>query len=349
VLGSQFVQSIRNLPAAQREEAVYQAAARGDWVVWPMTMIIVQDRGHEVGFVVSDDYLAIGTPQDYVRMPMNPLTAQRIADKLGFQLPTPKMVDLIWRAAAAKVEPRPLQQQLNPKGIPTGIVMWPGGQGGQPSVDAAAAHSALVDQQFAAGGNVGGIRGGHKKDVVLSNRLQGMATVKEVTGPPKVVDASKQVAIYGWHRGLQHPPSTACSKFPITPGLCPIQGLSIVHDNQFQDYSHGIRMVSPEAMLDGQSARLIDLLTDPRYASILNHDGVLRVIRQPHVPFTPGFQQSATLMPQLSKLPKPSAAVKLPARAEIVVAGAGGSIGWIVAAATAALGYYGARWWHRRS
>jgi hypothetical protein len=345
--GSQFVQSIMNLPLNQQQEPIYQAAVnQSAWIRWPMTLVVVHGKGHEVGFVVSDDYFAIGEDDDYVRVPMNPITAQRIADKLGFMLPTARMVDLIWTGAPIKVEPRPMQQELNPNGVPTGqIFVGQGQKAGQSSTAGFAAHSMLVDGQFAALGMQPGIRAGHKKDVVLTNRLQGSATVTEVSGPAKSVDASNQVAIYGWHRGK---PAGDCSKFPTISGLCPIQGLSIVHDNKYADYSHGIRMVSPLAMLDGQSVNLVDILTNPELAPLLSHEGVLQVLRQPHVP--PPIGGESFLPPTKTLLAGPNKAVLStggPAALEpppVVTAGlsGGGKAALIIAGAV--VGYYGLEW-----
>lgn len=50
---------------------------------------------------VSPDYLGIGTGPDYLRTPMYPTTAQRLADELGFILPTKKMVEAIESQAIA--------------------------------------------------------------------------------------------------------------------------------------------------------------------------------------------------------------------------------------------------------
>ena len=57
-----------------------------------------------------------------------------------------------------------------------------------------------------------GLIAGHKKDVVVTNRL---------------VSRPDRVAIYGWHRRDGRP----------------IQPLSLVHEASYADYSHGIRFV----------------------------------------------------------------------------------------------------------
>jgi hypothetical protein len=48
-----------------------------------------------------------------------------------------------------------------------------------------------------------------------------------------------------------------------------------VHGEYYADYSHGIRLVSRTAFLNGRPVDLRALLTDASYAGLLNSDGVL--------------------------------------------------------------------------
>lgn len=58
-------------------------------------------------FFVMPEVLCLGTDEDYIRVPLFPTTAQRIADKLGCILPTTKISDLVWRYADVKATPEP--------------------------------------------------------------------------------------------------------------------------------------------------------------------------------------------------------------------------------------------------
>ena len=86
---------------------------------------------------------------------------------------------------------------------------------------------------------------GDKKDIVLTNRL--------ASNPGRV-------AIYGWH----------------WPGGTPIQPLSTVHGAAYADYSHGVRLVSETAFVNGRAVPLGDLLADARYGPLLNNEGPVR-------------------------------------------------------------------------
>lgn len=104
-------------------------------------------------------------------------------------------------------------------------------------------HNATIEgQSDAAGFRSGQLLAGTKKDLVLSNALR---------------RAPGQVAIYGWHQ----------------PNGKPIQPLSTVHEARYSDYSHGLRLVSKTAYLNGREVALGDLLQDPGYAGIISSEG----------------------------------------------------------------------------
>jgi len=69
-----------------------------------------------------------------------------------------------------------------------------------------------------------------------------------------------RVAIYGWHR---------------TNGR-PIQPLSTVHGARYADYSHGVRLVSQTAFIDGKPIDLKDVIQDRELAVIVNDEGPIR-------------------------------------------------------------------------
>jgi len=127
----------------------------GDWV--PV----------EIG--VLPDYLAVGSDDDHMLVPMSPQAAQRIAEATGMMLPTTMLVDEIWSQAEIRLAPRPIP----PTPAMTTLPVFH-------------AHFLNVDaQRDSLGVPVGAWVAGHKKDVVLAGKLE---------------DASGRVAIYGWHR-----------------------------------------------------------------------------------------------------------------------------------------------------
>ncbi len=119
--------------------------------------------------------------------------------------------------------------------------MQPGSQ--MSSTDYLWQHNQTVEsQRIASDGDSELLVAGQKKDLVLSNVLRA---------------APGRVAIYGWHR----------------PGGAPIQPLSTVHGETYADYSHGIRLVSTTAFVNGEPTALATVLEDPQMASLVSKEG----------------------------------------------------------------------------
>lgn len=97
-------------------------------------------------------------------------------------------------------------------------------------------------QRRQAGSGASDLTAGQKKDVVLTKRL--------LTKPGRV-------AIYGWHQ----------------PNGKPIQPLSTVHEAAYADYSHGIRLVSRTAYVNGKSRDLAEIMADRNLAHVISSEG----------------------------------------------------------------------------
>jgi hypothetical protein len=61
-----------------------------------------------VTLCVTPDYLAVGSETDYIRVPLGLPAAAMVADRLGFMLPTTRMVDVIFQQAGVRVAPSPM-------------------------------------------------------------------------------------------------------------------------------------------------------------------------------------------------------------------------------------------------
>jgi hypothetical protein len=225
-----FLQETATLSRAAREAAIYEAIAAGVVPSFARTFVDVPlaAGAHRAMICVAVDYAAIGVDDDFARIPMSPITAQRLADRLGLLLPTKKLVDAIYAAATVKLAPSPL---------PPGPQMM--------SNDYYRRHHEAIEKQRA---GRAGLIAGHKKDVVVTNRL---------------VARPDRVAIYGWHQ---------------LDGR-PIQPLSLVHEASYADYSHGIRFVQPTMVVDGQERALADVARDPELCALVSDEGPLRSMR----------------------------------------------------------------------
>lgn len=179
--GQEFVEQIQNLPEDQREHAILRAVMDGNIPEFLRNLVPVTVPSPDLdsniaslSFWVMPDYLAVGTDHDYVRMPMNLHSAEKIGDAFDLRLPTRKMVDLIYQNAEIKLPPRPMR---------------PGPQ--MTSTHYFHRHHEIIEQDLTQlSGNDGQLIAGHKKDVVQSRLL---------------LNRPDAIAIYGWHQPTGRP------------------------------------------------------------------------------------------------------------------------------------------------
>lgn len=170
--GPDFMKSIATLPRAEREDAIAKEVLNGNMPDFQRRFQKVTIKGkdsagkeHAAVIEVMPDYLCVGSEANFVRVPMNAQTAQRIADAFGCSLPTRKIVDATYQQSVAKLSPIPLTKDRE-------------------TVETFLHHHELIEQQRIETA-LGQIVSGIKKDVVLSNRL---------------AEKANRVAIYGWHK-----------------------------------------------------------------------------------------------------------------------------------------------------
>ena len=231
--GSQFIQQILNDALYYREPKIKSQILSGNFPDFIRTLITIksdfQDLNgttHSVEYDVMPDYLAMGSTEDFCRMPMTPHTAQAIADSFGCILPTRKLVDDIWKHATVRLSPIPI--------APVGDE--------NTKVYKFRDHNTDVETaRIMAGGQLGELIAGIKKDVIICNALK--------TNPGRV-------AIYGWH---------------YTTGVA-IQPLYTGHIDQYVDYSHGIRLINAVMRIDGVQMRARDILRDPVLYKLLSDE-----------------------------------------------------------------------------
>lgn len=231
---------IGELPLKEREARIIAEVTRGNVPSWNRRWVPVEVRRRlgsstvKVIFWVLPDYLAIGSDEDWFLAPLSPQAATRLGDLIGTSLPTPLMVDAIWKNATARIDPDSITPSPAMVTVPVFIE-----------------HQGMVQaRRTAAGITTGTFVAGHKKDVVLTPRLDSLPG---------------RVAIYGWHR----------------PDSIPIQPLYTGHNNDHVDYSHGIRLVRNIVSLDGMEHELTAVLRDPMLAQLLSVEGPLREGRYP--------------------------------------------------------------------
>jgi len=224
------------LDRVERERAILDQLVEGNLpaFLWKLVPIQLSGTHPDNGTVsatvfVTPEYLAIGSDEDFLRIPMNLYTARAVARRFKFLLPTKKIVDAIYDRSA----------RFTPQPMPAGPQMT--------STQYYSAHNEMIAKQAKDRGfSPDGLVAGHKKDVVITNRLAARPG---------------QIAIYGWH---------------LAPGV-PIQPLSTVHGATYADYSHGIRLVCGTALIDGRTRSVPEILRDPELAPALSDEGPIHV------------------------------------------------------------------------
>ena len=238
ISGTRFMELIRGKSQSEIEQIVLQQIFRGnvpDFVRREnfrevTTTARIDGITVQATFRVSPDYLAIGTNDNYVRVPLSPLIAQRIAQYFACVLPTRHIVDLIDQEARKNngsqqfyAAPKLAEKITNPRtnrsvlagenDLPWNNKKYGAYEGRwMQSSEFFELQSRLVDSDLSASRVLQPIRSGHKKDVVYHPEAQ----------------ARGNVAIY-------HPK---------------IQGLNWVrHEDTYVDYSHGIRLVDATATI----------------------------------------------------------------------------------------------------
>jgi hypothetical protein len=174
--GSQFADLVARMDSRAREQAILKQALAGNLPSFlskliPVALSYRQPNGKTLTatIFVMPEYLAIGTDRDFLRIPMNLYTAVAVASRMGFILPTRKIVNAIYEQSAFHFSPEPMQAGPQMR-----------------STDYYRAHNRKIEEQSRTlGVTPGALVSGHKKDVVMTNLLAG--------NPGKI-------AIYGWHR-----------------------------------------------------------------------------------------------------------------------------------------------------
>ena len=178
ISGSEFMESVKNLNFEERENRLLEEISQGNIPNFFRTLTKINTSfsdnsgvTHAVSYEVMPDYLAVGSDEDFCRVPMGPITAQKIADLFGMTMPTRKLVDDIYINCDIKLEP----------------VTYPWDERNVLVPKFVEHNSAIEVQRETAFGRLGQLTGGTKKDVVISNLIVDPARLNKVV-------------IYGWHK-----------------------------------------------------------------------------------------------------------------------------------------------------
>lgn len=173
--GSGFARMSEKLNAADRDSIAFNQIVSGnvpDMMRQPI--YITQDsvtdaegQPHKITICVLPDFIAIGDDADFLRIPLLPATAQKIADNFGCILLTRKVSDMIHKHSGLKLKPHP----MTPDSTMTTVPVF-------------SKHDSIIEAERKLTGSDIALTSGHKKDIVITNRI---------------ADEQDRLFIYGWH------------------------------------------------------------------------------------------------------------------------------------------------------
>jgi hypothetical protein len=233
ITGTQFGQETTGMTGGERQNRALDELLRGNVpdflrTLKPVHLSCKSPEGEMITALmwVAPDYLAIGSDADFLRIPLSYPSALAAAQAFNCILPTRKMVDAIHEQATCHLKPAPM---------PPGAKMR--------SSEYYLEHRGIIrSQRQEVGCILGELVAGHKKDIVLTNRLN---------------KKPGRIAIYGWHQKSGEP----------------IQPLSTVHRKRYADYSHGVRLIYKTVWINGKACSILQALQDPRLAPVFAYEG----------------------------------------------------------------------------
>lgn len=256
--GSEFIASLGNKKGVERENLIFEQLKAGNIPQTLLSFHTVRGSGkdksgthHEFEYYVTPDVLSVGSESDSVRIPMDPVTAQRVADHFVCLLPTARMVEQIYQAAPTQLAfiygnyaktPRAHLQDASSE------YLW---------------HSRKIDAQLRRPPTI--LTAGHKKELVISTGY--IKPVKDkATGKTSM---KPKLAFYGAYTAKGVP-----IQAPGAEEGRPMRGWpSFAHEPWFVDYSHGVRLVWPTMRVDGATREVVDVLRDPELSLLIAAEG----------------------------------------------------------------------------
>ena len=207
-------------------------------------------KGTSVKFDVMEDALKI----DGIRVNVSAKLQQNLADLFDASMMTAQVADLVYMSASRRIDPAPMSISS--------------------TVASMIKHSNNVDNKLKQLSLSSGLVADPGKHWILDKKLEQL--------PGRGCN-------YGWHftgnsyQGIKGF-SVASSINKLNGSLIKvIQPNATAHDPSHSDYSQVCQLVSQTCWVDGVEKRFSELLGDLKLSILVNHQGPLRLIRQPGI------------------------------------------------------------------
>lgn len=244
--GKRWMSNTKPADWAGREDAITRELTSGNVApfLWQWKEIVASKSGPRTVYLVMPDVLAIGSDTDFLRIPMDAITAQRVADHYACLLPTAKMVNQIFEQAGAQLESIPKQYNWTEKDRTDSE---PDRSIKGSAMAGYVIHHNLIEAQLM-GRSRGQLVAGHKKEVIIAPGMD--------ANPDRL-----------YFCGFHHPKKRG----PGNPnGFLQLGSGPSVHPSNFADYAQGARLVNPYMTIDGTTKLIADVLKDSRQCLLIS-------------------------------------------------------------------------------
>jgi len=252
----------------RREQAIIDELIAGNMPGWLRRWIPIPVSHTAGGRTISGtvyvlpDYLAVGSDTDYVHVPLDKHSAQRVASKLGAILPTARICHAIYvslnGSSNQELTALPRAYWKHPRTFPPPSWL-------QVSSAAYLEHSQAIQKQIKDRGIARGtLVAGHKKDVVIAQRLHG---------------SPQHVAFQGFYdsQGFPHEPCYENSTHRPQAN-CKRDVATLAHpqaNGRFADYSQGVRLVHRWMLVEGKRKSVRKVLASATLAPLISAEGTI--------------------------------------------------------------------------
>jgi hypothetical protein len=243
ITGSEFVETVKDVPLEKREGEIYREISQGNIPEFLRKTATVEG--------ISEDADGVQHTVEYEVMPDYLAIG---CDEDFCRMPMgPKTAQRIADLLGASLPTRKLVDEIYEQAALKlePVAYYPVGAANERVAQFIRHNRDIETQRRKQGGTLGHLTAGIKKDVVVSNKLSDPERTHHVT-------------IYGWHK--------LDSK--------PIQPLTNVHIDTYVDYSHGVRLINSEMIVDGVPMEMAEVLRDSvLYKLISDEEGVMGRVR----------------------------------------------------------------------
>jgi hypothetical protein len=244
----------------QREGMLWAEIEKGNHPTFTGKLVPVElgdSKGRKARVYVSVDCFAVGTEDDWLRVKVSGYVAQRIADRLGCALPTNKVVFEAYRQAQIKLVAHLFDCQT------VGGGRW------QRSTFACRLHEEVLQGRLPCKRGSGVPEAAGRLDMKLGAH-EGPCALPPGPHPGVLVAGHlKEVTVNGEDLSRK----LAFAGFFPANGRPLQKGYGAPHGPGFADYSHGVRLVSRRAELDGKGVDYEELVSDPHYGELMFAQG----------------------------------------------------------------------------